>query len=148
MREVAANFLANSDRKELEILNSLFEVAIAQNWVSPYELSDIKNDYANLVSSLAVAEGNPQQPEQSVVFASQKEEIGIKSQNGLSERHEKILCFLRENGRAQVWQIKQVLPEVTKRTLRRDFESLLSQGIIERMGERNDTFYQLKRESV
>ncbi len=41
--------------------------------------------------------------------------------------------------------MKQVFPEVSKRTLRRDFENLLKQGIIERIGEKNDTFYQLKR---
>ncbi len=41
--------------------------------------------------------------------------------------------------------MKQVFPEVSKRTLRRDFENLLKQGIIEKIGEKNDTFYQLKR---
>ena len=60
----------------------------------------------------------------------------------ISERQEKILAFLKEQGRAQVWQIKQVLPEVTKRTLRRDFESLLKKRLVERTGERNNTFYQ------
>jgi Fic family protein len=33
---------------------------------------------------------------------------------------------------------------VTKRTLRRDFEKMLKEGIIERLGERNNTFYQIK----
>ena len=39
---------------------------------------------------------------------------------------------------------KQVFPEVTKRTLRRDFEQMLGQGLVERIGERNNTFYQVK----
>ena len=52
--------------------------------------------------------------------------------------------ILKEKGRAQVWEIKQIFPEVSKRTLRRDFEQMVNQGIIERMGERNDTFYQVK----
>ena len=64
----------------------------------------------------------------------------------ISERQEKILTFLKEQGRAQVWQIKQVLPEVTKRTLRRDFENLLKKGLVERNGERNNTFYQVPSE--
>jgi hypothetical protein len=68
--------------------------------------------------------------------------------NEQDNRQKEIMSFLRENGRAQVWQIKQILPEVTKRTLRRDFDRLLASGTIERMGERQDTFYQLKiRES-
>jgi hypothetical protein len=28
--------------------------------------------------------------------------------------------------------------------LRRDFKSLLNQGLVERMGERNNTFYKIK----
>jgi len=36
------------------------------------------------------------------------------------------------------------LPNVSKRTLRRDFEFLLKQGIVERIGERNETFYKIK----
>ena len=63
---------------------------------------------------------------------------------GMNERQEKIMVFLREQGRAQVWQVKQILPEVTKRTLRRDFDCLLKKGVIERGGERNNTFYQIK----
>jgi len=62
----------------------------------------------------------------------------------MNERQEKIMAFLREQGRAQVWQTKQILPEVTKRTLRRDFDCLLKKGVIERIGERNNTFYQIK----
>ena len=64
--------------------------------------------------------------------------------NILDSRKKKILETLQEKGRAQVWEIKKIFPEVSKRTLRRDFEKLLKQGLIERMGERNNTFYQIK----
>lgn len=59
-------------------------------------------------------------------------------------RQKKILEFLREKGRAQVWELKKIFLEVSKRTLRRDFEQLLRQGLVERRGEKNNTFYQLK----
>ncbi len=72
----------------------------------------------------------------------------VNAQDTLPERQERILAFLREQGRAQVWQVKQILPEVTKRTLRRDFENLLKKGVIERIGERNSTFYQMKTVQV
>ena len=62
----------------------------------------------------------------------------------MNERQEKILAVLKEKEKAQVWQIKQIFPQVSKRTLRRDFENLFKRGIIERIGERNETFYQLK----
>ena len=49
-----------------------------------------------------------------------------------------------EKDKAQVWEFKKVFPKLTKRTLRRDFEKLLGQGLVERVGERNQTFYKLK----
>jgi len=64
----------------------------------------------------------------------------------LDSRKEKILEILKEKGRAQVWEINKILPEVSKRTLRRDFEKLLKHGLVERVGERSKTFYQLKKE--
>ncbi|MEK7482535.1 MAG: DeoR family transcriptional regulator [Patescibacteria group bacterium] len=66
------------------------------------------------------------------------------SRNGLSPRHEKILGIIKERERVQVGEVKQVFPAVDKRTLRRDFRSLLEQGFIERLGQKNDTFYRLK----
>jgi len=68
-----------------------------------------------------------------------------KNQGPLDQRKEKILEILEKNGRAQVWEVKEILPEVSKRTLRRDFNYLLKKGLVERIGERNNTFYQLKR---
>lgn len=61
------------------------------------------------------------------------------------ERLQRILKILKEKERAQVWELKKIFPEVTKRTLRRDLEQLLEQGLIERLGERNATFYRLRR---
>jgi len=148
MREVAASFLTNPNKEELETLNSLFEVALVQNWVSPSELLMVKEEYFSLTSALGPVEDSPQQ----VLSVLAKEEIKNNSQiqiqsqvrSSLPERQARILDFLKENGRAQVWQLKEVMPEVTKRTLRRDFEHLLGIGEIKRVGERNNTFYQLK----
>jgi len=72
------------------------------------------------------------------------DEIKNKSQSSLDQRKEKILEILKKKGRAQVWEVKEILPEVSKRTLRRDFDYLLKKGLVERIGERNNTFYQLK----
>lgn len=62
----------------------------------------------------------------------------------LDPRKENILKILKEKGKAQVWEIKEILAEVSKRTLRRDFDQLLKLGLVERIGERNNTFYKLK----
>lgn len=60
------------------------------------------------------------------------------------ERQTLIMEFLKEKGNAQVWEIQKIFPRVSKRTIRRDFASLLEQGLIERTGERNTTAYKPK----
>lgn len=64
--------------------------------------------------------------------------------NELNERQQRIMEALKEKEKSQVWEIKKIFPETTKRTIRRDFNYLLSQGLIERIGEKNDTFYRLR----
>jgi predicted HTH transcriptional regulator len=118
--EILANFLKetkNPTFKELEILDSFFEIAKEQNWVSPREIFQIQKEYKNLIQ-----ENRP----------------------SINERQEKILEILKEKGKVQVGQVKEFFPNVSKRTLRRDFQKLLKKGIIERIGEKNKTFYQLK----
>ena len=168
IRELANNILANfitnrglssvkftedfplSILEELEVLDSFFEVAKNQNWVSPQEILKIQEEYSKLKGVLektkkeAIARPmsgvKPHQSEAGAIFRYQK----IMDSNPSTTRRGKILEYLKENGRAQVWQIKKIFPEVTKRTLRRDFEFLLKQGKIERIGERNETFYQVR----
>ncbi|MFH1462613.1 MAG: DeoR family transcriptional regulator [bacterium] len=143
IRETAIEILAEPSEKNLEILDSFFEVVKCQNWVRIIDLLAIQKEYDNLKGEFK--KGNSAAPEQvenkEVLSVEARPQQGREGQ--LLERQEKILDFLRENGRAQVWQIRQILPEVTKRTLRRDFEQMLKQGIVERVGERNDTFYQI-----
>jgi len=137
MRELADDILTNPLEENLEVLDSFFEVAKAQNWVSPFDILEIQRGYDNLKEGLKKTELEEEKREPVEHLAVIK-----TSPQSLPGRQEKILRFLEEKGKAQVWQLKQVFPEVTKRTLRRDFESLLNQGLIERIGERNETFYQ------
>jgi len=70
-----------------------------------------------------------------------------KVENSLSERQRKILGILQNKEKTQVWELQKVLTEVTKRTLRRDLDELLSLNLIERKGEWNAVFYHLKQSS-
>ena len=146
----------NNSLSNLEILDCFFDLAKEQNWVKTEDILALQKEYANLREELErLKTGNSlkeatlpliQVAPAAATITIPEQILSAESNNngGISERQEKILTFLREQGRAQVWQIKQILPEVTKRTLRRDFEDLLRKGIIERIGERNETFYQIK----
>jgi len=152
MRELADDILTNSINNQhpvlikwdennpqrilgdLEILDGFFEVAKSQNWVSVNNILNLQEEYSKLKDELGkLSQVRPVEANQGQTLAS-----------SMNERQEKILAFLKEKGRAQVWQVKELFPEVSKRTLRRDFEFLLKKGKIERIGERNATFYQLK----
>jgi len=128
--------LINSVLENLETLNGFFEVAKNQNWVKPEDILNLQKEYNRLGEKL-----------KSTSEATLPLKLGVgdyKEGGALAERQQKILEILKEKGRAQVWEIKRIFPQISKRTLRRDFENLFKRGIIERRGERNDTFYQLR----
>jgi len=163
MREVANDILADliggqtSEKpsevrprqvlESLEILDGFFEVAKAQNWVQAVEVLRVQEEYNRIKIELKKISRGQTSAKLIEVRPLQGSLQGSGGGAGqvVNSRQQEILEFLKENGRAQVWQLKQVFPEVTKRTLRRDFERLLKQGVIERIGEKNATFYQLKR---
>ena len=65
----------------------------------------------------------------------------MNATKGLNGRQEKMLEILRYKERVQVWELKKLLPDVTKRTLRRDVDDLLKRNLVVREGEWNDIFY-------
>lgn len=75
---------------------------------------------------------------------SEKESDPQVSKKVLLDRQKRILEILKEKGRAQVKDFKEIFQGVSKRTLRRDFRNLVQQGLVERIGEKNNTCYQLK----
>ena len=135
-------FETNND---LEILNSFFEVAKAQNWVSPAEISNLQQEYSKLKEDI----GNlltvqlPSQALASIPIAVPTKPSLPISTAQISSRQEQILTVLKERQALQVKDLKIVFPQVSKRTLRRDFESLLKKSKVIRVGEKNNTFYQI-----
>lgn len=154
VREIADNILASFVRlefskqrfsfeqeikKEIEIIKAYLEIAKWQNWVSYFDILDIIERYDKIESDLTETVEN----KKPVILNQPKiEEVSLNKE--LNPRKEKILQILKDKERVQVWEIKEALPETSKRTLRRDFEQLLKQGLVERIGERNDTFYKLR----
>lgn len=130
---------------ELEVLDGFFEVVKNQNWVKPVEILRIQEEYSRIRAEIKKIPKRvePAQIENSANGDRRGTDYETRPRNNL-ERQQKILEFLKEKSRAQVWEIQKIFPSVTKRTLRRDFRNLLKNGLIERLGERNETFYQIK----
>ena len=158
--------------KNLEILKGYFNVAKWQNWMSYFDIlkieegyDKIKRDFKKEIESLEKKEEDLKTKELSrfqktgedsalaavsVVNANASQTRAIKEAGDdiLNDRQKRILNFLKEKGNAQVWQIKEIFSQVSKRTLRRDFEQLLKKNIIQRIGEKNNTFYKLKEKEI
>jgi len=159
MRELADDILAKPNEKDLEVLDSFFEVAKAQNWVSPAETLKLQQEYSKLKENLKTQANSAPVAQFRNILRKDLVASDFPPRSGgdcgenpqtvpfekrVNGRQQKILEILKEREKAQVWEIKKFFPEVAKRTLRRDFESLLEEGAVERIGERNDTFYRLK----
>jgi hypothetical protein len=141
IRDVATEILRDPKKEDLEVMDRFLEVAKSSNWVYIPEILAVQSEYANLMVMLG------ERKEQKIVAETESPEAKVEQKDDdkmeRTQRQEKIMLFLKENKKAQVWEVKKVFSEISKRTLRRDFEAMLKQGLIQRIGERNDTYYQL-----
>ena len=219
--DIVAVFIAKENdylgdlKVRMEVIDSFFEIALAQDWTSPAKVKEIKNSYdgaakmleemgelrpvvsgipakedkrtdfilieedrkIEIISPLPKGVAEPIRPLKPMVVPQaavspvgivaelfqreEKSDSNIHTNEELEEdseedgedvaltasqvlRQNRIREFLEQKGGAQVWEIQKIFPNVSKRTIRRDFHSMLKQGLIERTGERNTTAYKLK----
>ncbi len=163
MRELADEVLANfvslpqedresfkitiikSSDRALEIIDGFFDVAKSQNWVNPVDMLNLQREYSRIRQELIKLRKEEKVQKEEV----EKESVELsvlekEEEKPISERQKRILKVLRDKGKMQVGEVKNIFSEVSKRTLRRDFRSLLKYGLVEKMGEKNNTFYQAK----
>ncbi len=115
--------------EDIEMLMNYLMVAQSQGWLNNTNCLIICNEYEKIKEEINQAmPAKPAPTEKKIV---------------LSERQKKILKFLQENNKAQVMDLKLFLPDVTKRTIRRDLDELLKLGKIVRIGEWNQVFYKI-----
>jgi len=136
--------------QELESLEKHFQVAKAQGSINPANFSILEREYARVKQFAQALLEIPWSHEQDTVHAKnpgQRKSLtgqGFLEEKGKSLRARKILGLLDAKGKAQVWELQKVLPQVTKRTLRRDLDTLVQKGLLERKGQWNTVFYQIR----
>jgi hypothetical protein len=64
-----------------------------------------------------------------------------RSESGTGERKEKILSVVREKGNVMIKDISKHIPNCSEKTIQRDLIDLVSQGRLEKRGERRWTTY-------
>jgi len=140
--------------EDIEILLGYFWIGRSQGWLNQANCLIISNEYEKikkeiglpieLTVKIPVLEEVKKEPKEPVAPVLDNNRVKPESfVNG--GRQGKILEFLKKNEKAQVMDLQVVLPDVTKRTIRRDLDELLGAEKITRLGEFNQVFYQLKR---
>jgi len=115
--------------KEVQQLQVYFNTAKSKQWVNPENFLILEREYDKIIR---------------LSEQYQQISVSVPPTPSLSERQKKIIEILRSKEKTQVWELQKVLPEVTKRTLRRDLDDLLQLNLVERQGEWNEVFYRLK----
>ncbi len=125
----------------IEALLALFEVAKSQEWVNEDNFLILCQEYDKIARS--INQKPVSAPKEPVKKQKQAPVVTSQAPKG-KKRWEEILEILRQKECLQVKDLQVVFPDVSKRTLRRDFEYLLGQGLVQRIGDRNDTEYRLR----
>jgi len=143
--------------KDIEIVQTFFLLAETQDWLRPENFLILRQEYARVAQFTEQALNVEKEADDmelatttpKVMKEPAKRETPIKKQQVVSpvvlkSRHKQIIEFVKNRGVAQVKDVKEILPEVTKRTLRRDFDFLLKTGLVVRRGDKNTTEYLMK----
>lgn len=125
------NRAASQILRDIEIIKGYFEIAKSQNWVKQENFLVLKKEYDNIIKEI---KGGFQIEDR--IENGSLEDLG-------NERQKRILHILESKKTIQVKDLEDIFPDVTKRTLRRDFEYLLNKNLIKRKGEGNMTVYML-----
>lgn len=141
-------------------ISAFFGLAKKQNWLDGINFVILNNAYQDLkreineIISANISNSNnrqgAQQKEQSTPLEQKPaEEPSKQARVDLAilknKRHKKIMAVLEKKDKAQVKDLEPYFPQTSKRTLRRDMGYLVDYGFLKRIGNRNDTFYQIIR---
>lgn len=159
------NQAKNQIFSKIEILSEYyFDLAKEQNWVNPRNFLILKREYdkikTEMVGAPSSAQIEPKLEQREVeplkvepVLAPTPQpapapiplpKVSEPEPDKLSERHKEILKIIKQKQEAQVGEIRESFPELSKRTLRRDLEYLLKQGYVERFGQWNQVSYRVR----
>jgi hypothetical protein len=132
----------NGKSEDIDILLSYFFVAKNQGWMSDTNYLIIFSEYQKIKQSLSV-EKKTKTSVKPVLNNTEPKTPHFS----LTHRQGKIIEFLKGKEKAQVMDFQSILPNVTKRTIRRDLDELLKMGQIDRTGEFNSVSYQIVKMS-
>lgn len=163
LREQALNILSHAEHAYLgddehfskfiasvRTLINYCELAEKQNWIDSNNFMILKNAFFKFLNSFQIQErkglvaGRREEakfsiPKRKTPPKVQKQENSIN----LNQRQESILKHLKQNNMTQVAQLADLLPSISRRTIRRDLDKLVNAGLVLKQGKTNGTIYKI-----
>ena len=128
-KEILREILGN-----VEVLESFFKIAENQDWIDSRNFLILEQEYGKIRGLADNNEDKEQKQERTTHNQSEK----VFS---LNPRQKKIIDIITNEGEVSVGELQKKFSGISKRTIRRDLEALLSQGAVKRTGEWNKVFY-------
>ncbi|MDO8529983.1 MAG: DeoR family transcriptional regulator [bacterium] len=152
--------MAQGALEDIRVLKNYFRVAKEQGWINALNFLIITSEYDNLIEGIGKIKGGAVLPEtqkklsivapiitplpaQEIQKREETKKEPVSLLKDYSERQKKILKILKGREKTQVSDIIKQLPDVTKRTIRRDLDDLLKRGEVVRVGEWNQVYYKM-----
>ena len=129
--------------ENIQILKQYLEIIKGQGWIDGMNVLILLKEYEQIKSQISI---NTLQISPKLEIQKIKPEIVEKKaerEEVFSSRQSQIIKILKNNKSAQVVDLIKELPNITKRTVRRDLDHLLKKGKIVRSGKFNQIFYQI-----
>ncbi len=152
--------MAQRALEDIRVLKNYFRVAREQGWINALNFLIITSEYDHIIEGISKIKGVPALSEAQkklstaapIITPPHPKEIQRREEanstpapplKDYSQRQKKILQILKGREKTQVSDITKQLPDVTKRTIRRDLDDLLKRSEIVRVGEWNQVYYRM-----
>ena len=131
--------------KDIDILDSYFEIAREQNWVHPDNFTILQREFGKLKQEFS-GEDSENQKNHIIQKNIEKynEPISLlpeKNFEALQGRQKKILEIIKQKQECQMSDFENMFEGMSKRTIQRDLEFLAQRGLIKKQGERRNLTY-------
>ena len=142
--------------QDMEIIKGYFKVAEGQDWIDASNFLFLKKEYNKVKRGMiesqesngSEAKEEPKQENHDPVKINEPaivvSKIDKEEEQQLSDRQKKVLQLLQKLHKVKVGELTSNFANISKRTLQRDLEVLVSRGFIIRNGNHNGIFYQYK----
>lgn len=122
---------------DISVLKNYLKIGKSQGWIDSFDFLILFKEYDTIKENMEKELEEKEEKKEKTVKKNKKEE-------SFSSRQEKILDFLKEKEKVQVSHLKEIFPQTSKRTLRRDLDDLMKKEKVKREGEWNQVFYKIK----